>query len=138
MAKHNERAGRAQRLMNLLTIRKLMPPPGYTAADNFWTAVKERLDPLVADRKRLDVTDMPVSILAALKDELPYDLDLPRVGEKTIVTLPIYAIAAAIDAGCRTADAMRKKKSDLSISAVQGRLDREIEKEIEAYRRRTL
>ena len=133
LAKQNERAGRAQRIMNLLTIRKLLPPPGYTDADNFWTAVKERLDPLVAERKRLMVTDMPVSILAGLKDELPYDLDLPRVGEKTIVTLPIYAIAAAVDAGCRMADAMRKRRADITISTVQGRLNREIEKELKAY-----
>ena len=134
LAKQNERAGRAQRIMNLLTIRKLLPPPGYTDADNFWAAVKERLDPLVAERKRLMVTDMPVSILASIRDELPYDLDLPRVGEKTIVTLPIYAIAAAVDAGCRMADAMRKRRADLSISAVQAKLDREIEKELKAYR----
>lgn len=81
------------------------------------------------------VPDMPVSILAALRDELPCALDLPRAGEKTVLTLPIYAVASGVDAACRLADSMRKKKSDLTISMVQAKLDREIEKELQAYRR---
>lgn len=119
---------------NLLTFRKLLPPPGSTDADNFWTTLRERLDPLLAERERLLVPDMPVHLLADLCDELPYHLDLPRVGEKAVVTLPIYAVAAALDAGCRMADSMRKRKTDLTIAMVQARLDREIEKELRAFR----
>jgi len=135
LEKQNKRAGLAQNVMNLLTIRKLLPPPGHTDADNFWSTVKDRLDPLIEKRERLMVPDMPVNILTALRDELPYELDLPRVGEKTVLTLPIYAVAAGVDAACRLADSMRKKKSDLTISMVQARLDREIEKELKVYKR---
>ncbi len=135
LEKQNERAGLAQNIMNLLIIRKLLPPPGHTDADNFWSTVKDRLDPLLEKRERLMVPDMPVNILTALRDELPYELDLPRVGEKTVLTLPIYAVAAGVDSACRLADSMRKKKSDLTISMVQGRLDREIEKELKVYKR---
>ena len=135
LERQNERSGRAQNIINLLSIRKLLPPPGYTEADNFWSTVKERLDPLLEERERLMVPDMPVSILAALRDELPCELDLPRAGEKTVLTLPIYAVASGVDAACRLADSMRKKKSDLTISMVQTKLDREIEKELQAYRR---
>jgi len=59
---------------------------------------------------------MPVSVLATIRDEMPYDLELPRVGEKMVVTLPIFAVAAAVDTAYRMADSMRKKKSDLTIS----------------------
>lgn len=135
LEKQNERASRAQVIMNLLTIWKLLPSLEHTEADNFWTTVKDRLDPLLAKRKRLAVPNMPVDVLATIREELPYDLELPRVGEKTVVTLPIYAVAAAVDAACRMADSMRKKKADLTISMVQARLDREIEKELKAYKR---
>ena len=40
---------------------------------------------------------MPVSVLATIRDEMPYDLELPRVGDKMVVTLPIFAVAAAVD-----------------------------------------
>jgi len=90
---------------------------------------------LLAERERLLVPDMPVNVLAVIRDELPYDLELPRVGEKTVVTLPIYAVAAAVDASCRMADSMRRRKADLTISMVQARLDREIEKEFKAFKR---
>jgi hypothetical protein len=136
LERQNERAGRVQNIMNLLIARKLLPPPGTTDADNFWVTLKERLDPLLAERERLLVPDMPLHILADLCGELPYDLDLPRVGEKAVVTLPIYAVAAALDAGCRIADSMRRKKADLTIAMVHGRLDKEIEKEMRVFRRR--
>jgi hypothetical protein len=120
--------------MNLLTVRKLLPPPGSTDADNYWTTLKDRLDPLLAERERLLVPDMPLHILADLCDELPYKLDLPQVGEKAVVTLPIYAVAAALDAGCRIAHSMRRKKADLTIGLVQARIERDLEREKKAIR----
>lgn len=134
LERQNTRAGRAQYIMGLLAFRKLLPPPGHTDADNFWTVLRDRLDPLLAERHRLLIPDMPVPILSQLRDELPYALDLPRTGEKAVLSLPIYAVAAALDAGVRIADSMRKKRTDLTIAMVQARLDREIEKELKEFR----
>jgi len=135
LERQNERAGWAQNMMNLLTARKLLSPRSNAAIENFWTMLKESLDPLLAGRERLLVPDMPLNALAGLCDELPYELNLPRVGEKAVVTLPIYAVAAALDTGCRIADSMRRKKADLTIAMVHARLDREIEKEMRAQRK---
>jgi len=127
---HNKRAGRAQIIMDLLSISSLIQAPVYRNIDNFWTIVKDHLDVLIDKRERLIITDLPVKLLDMVRKELLFDFQVPKVGTKTTITVPIYQISVAVDAGCRIADAMKVKKSELTVKMVLSRIERELKKEI--------
>ena len=135
LEEHNHRAGRSQVIMDLLTLKSLLKLQDFTDTDNFWMLVKDHLDALTEEKERLLLADMPIKYLRMIKNELIYDLQVPKVGEKAAITIPIYEVAAAVDAGCRIADAMKVKKSDLTIGMVNSRIDREIDKEMKAYKK---
>lgn len=130
LEEYNRQAGRAQRLVSLLAIHHLIPPIGYTEDDNFYTLVRSHLDLLIEERDQILITDLPVETLRVIQQDLLFDLSLPSVGDKTTLTLPIPFVSAAVDLGCRIADAMKKKKSELTIGMVQARIERELEREI--------
>ena len=129
LKKQNQRAARAQVIIGLMTISSLLQPITSTDEDNFSTTVKD-LDNLVAERDRLMVTRLQVDPLKMIAGELLFDLQIPKVGETTTLTLPIILVGSAVDAGCRIADAIKVKKSDLTLGMVRSRIDREIERQL--------
>ncbi len=54
------------------------------------------------------------------------DVPAPLVGEVTSPTVPAVLVTAGLDSACRIADAMRVRKTDLTIDMVKRRLQREI------------
>jgi hypothetical protein len=125
LERENRRAGHAQILLELLTIRSIMPPFGFTEEDNFWTAVK-RFDELITERDQLTIRKMPVDPLRKMRKELIFDVPIPKVGETVSPELPILIVSAAVDASCRIAESLKVKKSTLTISTVRSRIEREI------------
>ena len=130
----NRQAARAQRLISLLAIHDLIMPVGYTEDDNFYTVLRNHLDRLIEERDQLLITDLSVRTLKAIEQDLLFDVSLPSVGERTTLTLPIHFVSAAVDLGCRLADAMKKRRSELTIGAVKGRIERELESEVRGIR----
>ncbi len=125
--KINRCAGIAQHIMNLLIARSLLESQGQDH-DNFWDTIR-KLDEICVERNKLMVTNLPVDILREIVNELLFEIDIPQVGGTTTETVPIALIRAALDAGCRIADSMKVKKSELTLGMVKARLDREIKKQ---------
>lgn len=132
LEEYNQQAGKAQYLMDLLAIRSLIKPIVYAESDNFNMLLRNHLDVLVQERERVLIADLPVETLKAIKQDLLFDIQLPTVGEKTTLTLPIPFVSAAIDLGCRLADSMKKRGSEVTIGLVRGRVERELEREMRA------
>jgi len=128
----NLKAAIAQRIMNLICIKGLLLPIGSTEDENFWTITKG-LEELIAQKDRLMVPQLPVNILKKIHLYILAEIQVPQTGEYTTLTLAIHFIAAALDEGYRVADAMRVKKSELTVGAVRSRIDREIKKRFEQF-----
>jgi hypothetical protein len=125
----NQRAGRSQRLLDLLCMRSLLNPLDYSDDDNFWSFVKDHLDELIKSRDELLIPKLPVDELRRIKDELLFEFRLPQVEQKTMITLPILYVKAAVDAGCRLAERMRARRTELSINMARSSIERELVKE---------
>ena len=130
----NQQAAKAQYIMDLLAIRSLIKPIVYEESNNFNMVLRSHLDVLIQERDQVLIADLPVETLRAIQQDLLFDVQLPTVGEKTALTLPIRFVSAAIDLGCRLADSMKRRGSEMTIGLVQGRIEREIERETRTIR----
>jgi hypothetical protein len=132
LERDNQRAGRCQLIFDLLSMRSLLNTASfsnYTEADNFWLLVKDHLEELINTRDELLIADLSVDALKRIKDELLFGFRLPQVEQTTSTEAPILYVKAAIDAGCRLAEAMKVNKAELSIGRVRSSIEREIEKQ---------
>ena len=77
---------------------------------------------------------MPVEPLKLISKDLLFDIQLPHVAENTNLTVPIQLVSTAVDAACRIADAMKVKKTDLTVRMVDSRIEREIVKAVKLYK----
>jgi SNF2 family DNA or RNA helicase len=126
LIEENQRAGMAHDVLNLLVADSVFPDINHTDQDNFWQAAKA-MDALIAGRDQLLIPEMPSSPIANIQQHLLFDIQVPRVGDKTSPTLPISLVASAVDKACREADSLREKKSDLTISRVKTRIKKELQ-----------
>jgi superfamily II DNA or RNA helicase len=126
LQRDNRRAAHAQRLLDLLVINQLIPPFDVSVTENFWSTVSG-LDNLIQQREVLLVPKLPVPALQRVRGKTLFDVPTPQVGEVTSPTVPILLISAGLDAVCRIADAMRVRRSNLTIDSVKRRLQREID-----------
>jgi len=123
----NFKAAVAQKLLNLICIKGLLLPIGATENDNFWTIAKS-IEDHVNEKERLMAPKCPVNILSLIQHHLLADIKVPKTGEYVTITLPIHFVASALDEDYRVADAMKVKKSELSVGMVRSRIDRDIKK----------
>jgi len=130
---YNLKSAIAQKLMNLICIKGLLLPIGVSENDTFWTVVKN-IEDLVNEKERLMVPKCPVNLLQIIKNDLLTDLQIPQTGEYVTINLPIHFISSALDEGFRIADAMKVKKSELTVRMVRDRIDREIKKMTNQYK----
>jgi hypothetical protein len=86
----------------------------------------KKIDGILDEREQLMIADLPVQILKTIKGELVPDIPVPKVGDKTTVTVPVAFARAGMDAGYRIAEAMKEKKSELSLRMVQARIERDL------------
>jgi hypothetical protein len=116
-------------IWDLLVAQSLLKPIGSSDDDNFWTTIKD-VDSIIEERDQLLIAGLPAEILKTIKDELILDINIPKVGDKADITAPIAYVRAGIDAGYRIADAMKERKSELSLGMVQARIERELKDHI--------
>lgn len=128
----NFKSAVAQKLLNLICIKALLLPIGATENDNFWTIAKS-IEDHVNEKEKLMIPKCPVNILSLIQNHLLTDIKVPKTGEYATITLPIHFIASALDEGYRTADAMKVKKSELSVGMVRSRIDRKIKKAVGVF-----
>jgi hypothetical protein len=124
----NEQAAHAQRLLGYLVARGLLQSRLQTGAAEvlFWREV-QALEGICQGRDVLRVRHIPTALGRRLTSLL-FDLDLPSVGEEGYVDAPPPLIQAALDAMCRLANGLKRRRADLTTAEVLSRLEREIER----------
>ncbi|MCF7668414.1 MAG: DEAD/DEAH box helicase family protein [Verrucomicrobia bacterium] len=127
----NERAGKAHAALNLLVADSLFPVFNKNEQDNFRDDIRDK-DKLIEERDDLIVSNLPTLELSKIRKYLLFDLSIPKTGDTTNLTLPISIIESAVNTACRLANSLEKKKSDLTIGKVKGRIRKEL-KDISSY-----
>jgi hypothetical protein len=124
----NERAGHAQRLLGYLVARGLLWSRLQTGSAEalFWREVQD-LEAICQGRDRLRVRHIPPALGRCLSGVL-FDVDLPSIGDEGFVDAPQPLIQASLDAMCRLANGLKRRRADLATADVISRLDREIER----------
>jgi hypothetical protein len=122
----NRRAARVQELLNCRIVRELLQVKAGSDMDGalFWPTLREA-ENMVEERDRLLISDMPLDILHNYQHHLPYDLNLPTIGDHVPIQVPRFALKAAVDTAKRAAESMKSKRSELFVSRVMARLERD-------------
>ena len=122
---HNGSSGAVP--VNLDMIRKTLTKDG----EFFWQVMKD-IEEVLQGRNQLSIASLPTEIMQRIGPLLLFPAQIPTLGVKASMTAPLPLLRAAIDAGCRVADAMKVRRAELQTASVQARLQREIERELAA------
>jgi len=99
----------------------------------FWPLMEE-LEQHTTDRDRITVPGLPAAPMRDLLPHLLFPAQVPRIGTEATITAPLPLLRSSFDAGCRVADLLKVKKSELQTDTVLARLRRELERELAALR----
>ena len=124
----NIRAARAQELVNYLVARYLLEArAGRNGRQAPYGPFLREVESLYRDRERVLLTDLPAEILRPVNDDLLFDCQVPVVGDKAQIYVPLTLARSAVNAVNRLVDGMKVRKSELRVDTLLARLDREIE-----------
>ena len=123
----NQRAGNSQLTFNYLIIKYLFEfrKKMGQGEENFWAEVKG-LEQSLQDKEVISI-NIPKSRVQNLYG-VPFELQIPQVGDKAKLLAPVSLIQSALDSVCRLAGRMHKSKADLTAAEVLSRIDREVDK----------
>lgn len=125
LEQQNLDAAAAQKNLNLLSAHALIKPIGTYETDNFYQVTNERYR-LLEERDQLTIPNLPVPVLQKIAPDLLFPIRVPRLGDTMTQTAPIFEVTGAVDAAVRLADAMKTKRSELTVGAVRSRILREV------------
>jgi hypothetical protein len=124
----NERAGRAQLQLDYLVGYGLLQSRQQTGvAEPLFRREMQALEEICQGRDSVRVRRIPAAFAQRLSGLL-FDLDLPQVGEEGFADAPQPLLQASLDAVCRVANGLKRKRAELSTAEVLARLTREIER----------
>ncbi len=123
----NKRAGKSQLILNYLITRFLFNFRRKMGQreENFWAEIKAQ-EQILHDREAIAIS-FPKNIAQRLYG-LPFNIQIPQVGEKATLLAPIPLIQSSLDCVCSLASRMHRSRADLSTEEVLARIDREIDK----------
>jgi len=128
--RENRRAAFAQQMLAFFVIRSLLESRAPFVGDGdevlFWPVLRD-VGSLFENRDRILVNDLPADALRPVAQNLLFDCKIPTVGGKAHLRAPRILGQAAMDAASCLADSMKVRKSELHISTVLRRLQREAE-----------
>jgi hypothetical protein len=133
LARTNTQAGHAQIVLDYLIINSLLNfrKPLTKEGEFFWQVMKD-IDEVIQDRPQLSIPSLPTAIMQRISPFLLFPAQIPTLGATASMTAPLPLLRAAVDAGCRVADALRVRRTVLQTAVVQARLQREIDRELAA------
>jgi len=97
----------------------------YVGDGGFWSVIKD-IDEQLLRKPTLMAQLAPLHRLHEVKSKLLFEVTAPELGESGHIEAPRFLVQAAVDAACRSADATRQKKSDLTAAAMVSRLRGEL------------
>ena len=123
----NQRTGKSQLILNYLIARFLFNfrRKMRQGEDNFWAEVRAQ-EQILQDKEAISIS-FPKNIAQRLYG-LPFNIQIPQVGEKATLLAPIPLIQSSLDSVCSLASKMHRSRADLSTEEVLTRIDREIDK----------
>jgi helicase-like protein/SNF2 domain-containing protein len=124
----NERAGHSQLLLGYLVAHGLLQSRLQTGAAEalFWREM-QALEAICQGRDSLRVRHIPTTLGRRLAGLL-FDLDLPSIGGEGYIDAPQPLLHAFIEAVCRVANGLKRRRADLATAEVISRLEREIDR----------
>lgn len=116
----NECAGHSQRLLDYLVARGLLQSRLQTGSADalFWREV-QALEENCQGRDTVWVRHIPTALERRLSG-LPFDLDLPSVGNEGYVNTPQPLVQAFLNAMCRLANGLKRRDLDVFLLMQQG------------------
>ena len=131
LARANAQAGHAQIAIDYLIINSLLDLRKRLTKDGefFWQVMQD-IEEVIQGRNQLSIASLPTEIMQRISPLLLFPAQIPTLGVKASMTAPLPLLRAAIDAGCRVADAMKVRRAELQTASVQARLRREMEREL--------
>jgi len=122
----NEEAAAAERwLATAIAAYYVEQRAKLSGEEGFWPVVKD-IDDQILRRPTLTVQLTPLKRLHDVKSKLLFEVTAPELGDSGHIEAPRFLLHAAVDTACRSADATRQKKSDLTAAAMVGRLRGEL------------
>ena len=122
----NEDAAAAERwLATAIAAYYIEQRAKLTGDDAFWSVVKD-IDDQILQKAVLTAQLSPLKRLHEVKAKLLFDVTAPELGDSGHIDAPRFLLQSAIDTACRSADATRLKKSDLTATAMVNRLRGEL------------
>jgi SNF2 family DNA or RNA helicase len=122
----NEEAAAAERwLATAIAAYYLEQRAKLTGEDGFWPVIKD-IDDQLLRKTTLTAQLSPLDGLRKIKPKLLFEVTAPELGESGHIEAPRLLLKAAVDTACRIAEGTRQKKSDLTASAMVGRLRGEL------------
>ena len=124
----NERAGRSQLMLDYLVARGLLQSRLQTgdAEMLFWREI-QAVEANFQGRDTVWVRRIPATFARHLSGLL-FDLNLRQMGEEGFVDAPQPLLQVSLDAVCRLANGLKRRRADLSTEDVLARLTREIDR----------
>jgi len=132
LEKDNRRVACAQEILDLLLMQSLLKYAEGTALDNYWKTISV-IEGSSNNQDSCHLPHLQAPAMRRIKDDLLFDAQVPTLGPLAGITSPSLLTAAALDAGCRLANSMKKKKADITVRDVLNRLDREIQKKLKEF-----
>ena len=124
----NEGAGRSQLLLAYLVARGILQSRLQTGSAEvlFWREI-QALEAISQGRESIRVRHIPTTLGQRLSGLL-FSLDLPSMGDEGYMDAPQPLLQASIEAVCRVANGLKRRRADLSTADVLTRLEREVER----------
>ena len=112
LARANAQAGHAQIALDYLIINSLLDLRKKLTRDGgfFWQVMKD-IEEVIQGRNQLSITGLPTEIMRRVGPILLFPAQIPTLGDKASMMAPLPLLRAAIDAGCRVADAMKVRRA---------------------------
>jgi superfamily II DNA or RNA helicase len=130
--RENVKAALAQELLSLLVIHSFLRGKARFAGKKaLFGPLMGEIEALFEEREPIIADDLPAEVLRTVADDLLFDLQIPKLGDKFHLRTPRVLGRAAMDAGRRIADSMKVGKSELSVTAMLARLKREADKRLQ-------
>lgn len=125
--RHNVSVAAAHEVINLLAIKDLLEARSKSTGKSplFWTLLRE-VESLFEDRERVLVHGLPADLLRRYNQELLFDCQFSSMVDKASILMPEMIVRSGCHAAGRLADGIKRKKSELGLGTVLGRMERAV------------
>lgn len=133
--RNNVKAARAQEVLNLLVIQKLLDSRArFVEGQALFSQVLREVRELFQEREYINLAGLSADVLREIKDDLLFECQIPTLGDRASIPVPRILGLSSISSAQRIAYSTKFSKRKLLASTVIERLKREVNSKLELYR----